>query len=55
MKATILKWYDLLKLPEEWKDEVSSAANSFDPTPFETAEAPYAALNEQDDKMLCLP
>lgn len=32
MKQTILKWFDLLPFPAEWREEVALAAEAFDPT-----------------------
>ena len=54
---TIEKWYDLLDIPKEWKNEVMNAAQNFDESALaviESKELPYAYLNEQENKMLCL-
>ena len=54
MKNTIMKWYDLLNVPAEWRDEVENAANDFDKTDIENAADPFAYLAENENKMLCL-
>lgn len=36
MKATILKWFDLLDFPIQWRNEVSQAADRFDPNGEQT-------------------
>ncbi|MBQ6703071.1 MAG: hypothetical protein IJN17_08990 [Clostridia bacterium] len=54
MKQLIMKWFDLLNLPEEWKEEIERASESFDPTPLDGMKDPYLYLNEGEDKMPCL-
>jgi len=49
-----MKWFDLLNLPEEWKEEIERASESFDPTPLDGMKEPYQYLNEGEDKMPCL-
>lgn len=54
MKDLILKWFEKLELPEEWKDTVCSEADNFDPAFLDAMDEPYMWLNEQENKMLCL-
>ena len=51
MKHTILKWFDILNFPQEWKEAVEKSAESFDTTIIESQPDPYNWLFEQEDKM----
>ena len=51
MKKRILKWFDILEFPIEWKDEVIEAVKTFDFEKIEVQEKPYDWLLEQEDKM----
>lgn len=54
MKSTILKWFDLLNIPSQWRDEVAMAADSFDKTDIEKEDDPFAYLAKHENKMLTL-
>ena len=54
MKQIIMKWFDLLNLPAEWKEEIEKSAENFDTTELDSMAEPYMYLDGQDNKMLCL-
>ncbi len=54
MTSIIEKWFDLLNLPTEWKDEVMNSAKTFDPAYIDAKEEPYSWLFEQEDKKQAL-
>ena len=51
MKDRILKWFDILQFPTEWKTATIEAINTFDLAEIEKQEKPYAWLLEQENKM----
>lgn len=51
MKNTVLKWFDLLLFPSEWKDAVTDGLKTFDLDMIEANDNPYAWLYTQEDKM----
>lgn len=51
MDKTILKWFEILGLPEEWRPTVENAARSFDFFKLDGLEKPYNALAESENKL----
>lgn len=51
MKKTIEKWFDILDLPSEWKDEIMENANTFSIDEIEKNKEPYEWLFTQENKL----
>lgn len=51
MKKTIIKWFERLEFPKEWKGAVEAALKDFDLDLIQKQPDPYQWLYEQEDKM----
>ena len=54
MKNIVEKWFDILELPSEWKQDVLSYCDKTDIAEIESHDDPYLWLFEQEDKLLSL-
>lgn len=52
MEKRILKWFDILEFPIEWKDTTIEAIKTFNLEKIEAQENPYSWLYEQENKMM---
>ena len=51
MDKIILKWFDILEFPTEWKNATIEAIKTFNLEEIEAQDAPYSWLFEQENKM----
>ena len=51
MDKTILKWFEILEFPTEWRKDIESAAKTFDFAKIDSLESPYSSLFDMEDKM----
>ena len=52
MDRIILKWFDILGFPEEWREAVTAAVKTFNIEAIEKNENPFDWLFTQEDKMM---